>query len=43
MRESETHGLLQEGRGALEAINKEMGLAFDDWDLDVGPADPKRI
>jgi len=26
--------LLQEGRRALERINQEMGLAFDDWDLD---------
>ena len=40
-----TLGSVQEGRGALEAINKEMGLAFDEWDLDVGPLppDPKRI
>ena len=26
--------VLAEGRAALEAINKEMGLAFDDWDLE---------
>jgi phosphoribosylformylglycinamidine synthase len=26
--------LLEEGRAALERINREMGLAFDDWDLD---------
>jgi phosphoribosylformylglycinamidine synthase len=26
--------LVQEGRAALERINREMGLAFDDWDLD---------
>ncbi len=26
--------VLQEGRTALERINAEMGLAFDDWDLD---------
>eukprot|EP00210_Caulerpa_lentillifera_P008256 g7879.t1 len=26
--------LLTQGRPALETINKEMGLAFDDWDLD---------
>jgi len=26
--------LLEEGRSALEGINREMGLAFDDWDLD---------
>ena len=26
--------VLQEGRAALERINREMGLAFDDWDLD---------
>jgi phosphoribosylformylglycinamidine synthase len=26
--------LLEQGRGALERINQEMGLAFDDWDLD---------
>ena len=26
--------LLAEGRPALERINREMGLAFDDWDLD---------
>ncbi|HUT23100.1 MAG TPA: phosphoribosylformylglycinamidine synthase [Sumerlaeia bacterium] len=26
--------LLQEGREALERVNQEMGLAFDDWDLD---------
>ena len=25
--------LIEEGRGALERINKEMGLAFDEWDL----------
>ena len=26
--------LIQEGRRALEKINRAMGLAFDDWDLD---------
>lgn len=26
--------VLKEGRAALEHINAEMGLAFDDWDLD---------
>jgi phosphoribosylformylglycinamidine synthase len=26
--------LLKEGRAALERINREMGLAFDEWDLD---------
>ncbi|MDA8100874.1 MAG: phosphoribosylformylglycinamidine synthase [Nitrospiraceae bacterium] len=26
--------LLQEGRSALERINREMGLGMDDWDLD---------
>jgi len=26
--------LLEEGRAALERVNREMGLAFDDWDLD---------
>jgi phosphoribosylformylglycinamidine synthase len=26
--------VLEEGRAALEKINREMGLAFDDWDLD---------
>ncbi len=26
--------LLEEGRAALERINREMGLAFDEWDLD---------
>jgi phosphoribosylformylglycinamidine synthase len=26
--------VLQEGRAALERINGELGLAFDDWDLD---------
>jgi phosphoribosylformylglycinamidine synthase len=26
--------LLAEGRAALERVNREMGLAFDDWDLD---------
>ena len=26
--------LIQEGRPALERINKAWGLAFDDWDLD---------
>ena len=26
--------MLEEGRAALERINREMGLAFDDWDLD---------
>jgi len=26
--------VLEEGRAALERINAEMGLAFDDWDLD---------
>jgi phosphoribosylformylglycinamidine synthase len=26
--------VMQKGRVALEQINREMGLAFDDWDLD---------
>jgi phosphoribosylformylglycinamidine synthase len=26
--------VLEEGRAALERINREMGLAFDEWDLD---------
>ncbi|MGW8266681.1 MAG: phosphoribosylformylglycinamidine synthase, partial [Longimicrobiales bacterium] len=26
--------VLEEGRPALERVNREMGLAFDDWDLD---------
>jgi len=26
--------VLEEGRAALERINSELGLAFDDWDLD---------
>ena len=26
--------VLQEGRAALERLNREAGLAFDDWDLD---------
>ncbi|MGD2123662.1 MAG: phosphoribosylformylglycinamidine synthase [Gemmatimonadota bacterium] len=26
--------LLEEGRVALERVNQELGLAFDDWDLD---------
>ncbi len=26
--------LMQRGRAALEQLNAEMGLAFDDWDLD---------
>ena len=26
--------VMEEGRAALEKINQEMGLAFDDWDLD---------
>ena len=26
--------ILRDGRSALERINREMGLAFDDWDLD---------
>ena len=26
--------VLEEGRRALERVNREMGLAFDDWDLD---------
>jgi len=26
--------VMAEGRAALERINREMGLAFDDWDLD---------
>jgi len=26
--------VIAHGRAALEKINKEMGLAFDDWDLD---------
>jgi hypothetical protein len=25
---------MEEGRAALEKVNKEMGLALDDWDLD---------
>lgn len=32
--------LLQEGRAALERVNKEMGLAFDEWDLDVSTITP---
>lgn len=27
----------QEGRAALESINKTMGLAFDEFDLEVRP------
>lgn len=27
--------LVQEGRAALERVNQEMGLAFDERDLDV--------
>jgi phosphoribosylformylglycinamidine synthase len=26
--------LIEEGRAALERVNREMGLAFDEWDLD---------
>ncbi|MFO7587659.1 MAG: phosphoribosylformylglycinamidine synthase [Gemmatimonadota bacterium] len=26
--------VLEQGRTALERVNREMGLAFDDWDLD---------
>jgi phosphoribosylformylglycinamidine synthase len=26
--------VIEEGRSALERINRELGLAFDDWDLD---------
>ena len=26
--------VVSEGRAALERVNREMGLAFDDWDLD---------
>jgi len=26
--------VLEEGRAALERVNREMGLAFDDWDLE---------
>ncbi|CAI7870884.1 unnamed protein product, partial [Closterium sp. NIES-54] len=26
--------VMKEGRKALEQVNKEMGLAFDEWDLD---------
>ncbi|MFH1707518.1 MAG: phosphoribosylformylglycinamidine synthase [Planctomycetota bacterium] len=26
--------VIEEGRAALERINRELGLAFDDWDLD---------
>lgn len=26
--------IMEEGRAALEKVNKEMGLALDDWDLD---------
>jgi phosphoribosylformylglycinamidine synthase len=26
--------VMEEGRGALERINRELGLAFDEWDLD---------
>jgi phosphoribosylformylglycinamidine synthase len=26
--------VLQEGKSALERVNREMGLAFDEWDLD---------
>ena len=26
--------ILEEGRSALEKINREAGLAFDDWDMD---------
>ena len=25
--------IMEEGRGALEKINNEMGLGFDEWDL----------
>lgn len=27
--------LLEEGRAALERINRELGLSFDEWDLDT--------
>ncbi len=26
--------LLEEGAGALRKLNKSMGLAFDDWDIE---------
>ena len=26
--------VLEEGRGALERVNRELGLAFDEWDLE---------
>ena len=26
--------VLEEGRAALERVNRELGLAFDEWDLD---------
>ena len=26
--------VLEEGRAALEKVNRELGLAFDEWDLD---------
>jgi phosphoribosylformylglycinamidine synthase len=32
--EVRTVPVLEEGRAALERIDREMGLAFDDWDLD---------
>jgi phosphoribosylformylglycinamidine synthase len=32
--ETATVPVLAEGRAALERVNKEMGLAFDDWDMD---------
>ncbi|NKB89419.1 MAG: phosphoribosylformylglycinamidine synthase [Acidobacteria bacterium] len=32
--EVRTVPVLEEGRAALERIDQEMGLAFDDWDLD---------
>jgi phosphoribosylformylglycinamidine synthase len=30
----ETVPLIEQGRGALEELNRTMGLAFDEWDLD---------
>jgi phosphoribosylformylglycinamidine synthase len=29
-----TINVMEDGRAALEKINDELGLAFDDWDLD---------
>ena len=26
--------VMEEGRAALERVNRELGLAFDDWDLE---------